>query len=95
MTNIPDHNLEYVYTKKSFKKDMWTIFIIWLIMRLIRIALSLTVGIMAFGAVPLALLLWGSGLCFGLGIARIMVYRKSVKINDLQKTVERNASKQK
>lgn len=84
-----DFLLEYVYRKKQFRKSMWTFVGIWVALRVLRAILYLTVGIGYLSSIPAIMIFWASGLVFGLAIMTIIVYRRSVRVDDLDQEVAR------
>lgn len=84
MGKKPDYQLEYVYTKKAFKKQMWILVLIWLALRITRLTLYMIFGVAYLGTVAASLIFWGTGLCFGLAIMSIIVYRRSVPLEQIE-----------
>ena len=89
MTRKPDYTLEYVYHKSKFKKSMWTFLGIWLALRILRAVLYFTIGVTVLNSIPAAMILWASGLVFGLAIMTIIVYRRSLPVDELDREAER------
>jgi formate/nitrite transporter FocA (FNT family) len=84
-----DFLLEYVYHKKQFRRAMWTYVAIWAALRIARAILYFTVGIAFLSSIPATLIFWASGLVFGLAIMTIIIYRRSVRVDDLDQEVAR------
>ena len=89
MTKKPDTTLEYVYYKSHFKRSMWIYLGIWLALRICRAILYFTVGITFLASIPATLIFWASGLVFGLAIMSIIIYRRSVPVDVLDREAER------
>ena len=89
MTKKPDYALEFVFRKSTFKKSMWIYFGIWLALRVLRVVLYFTVGLTFLSSIPAAFIFWASGLVFGLAIMTIIIYRRSVRVDDLETEVAR------
>jgi hypothetical protein len=94
MTKKPDYTLEFVYSKSQFKKSMWTYLGVYLVLRALRIFLYLTVGITYLASIPAALIFWASGVCFGFAILSIILYRRSIKVEEIEREKERIINKQ-
>lgn len=89
MAKKPDYQLEYVYNKSKFKKAMWWYLALWLITRIARAIMYFTVGVMAFGGIPAAFIFFFSGLIFGLAIMSVIIYRRSVRVEDIEREKNR------
>lgn len=89
MTKKPDYTLEYVYRKSQFKKSMWIYLGIWLALRISRAILYFTVGVTFLGSIPAAMIFWATGLVFGLAIMTIIIYRRSVRVDELNREADR------
>jgi hypothetical protein len=85
----PDYQLEYVYRKSKFRRAMWTYLAVWLVLRVLRAVLYLTVGITYLASIPAAFIFWASGVCFGFAILTIIIYRRSIKVEEIDREVER------
>ena len=77
-----DYLLEYVYHKKQFKKSMWRFLFMWITLRTIHIILYLAIGKAYLTSWVAIFLFWASGLVFGLAIMTLIIYRRSIRIND-------------
>lgn len=84
-----DFLLEYVYRKKQFRRSMWIYLGIWLALRILRAILIFTVGVTVLGSIPAAMIFWASGLVFGLAIMTIIIYRKSIRVDELEREADR------
>jgi hypothetical protein len=84
MFKKPDYQLEYVYNKNRFKRTIWLCVIFWILTRIARAIMYFTVGVMAFGGIPAAFIFFFSGLIFGIATMSIIVYRKSVRVQDIE-----------
>lgn len=93
MTKKPDYQLEYVYNKSRFKRTMWLCVIFWVLTRIARAIMYFTVGVMAFGAIPASFIFFFSGLIFGIAAMAIIVYRKSVRVEDIEREKDRLSPK--
>lgn len=89
MAPKPDYQLEYVYNKSKFKKSMWWFFALWLLTRIARAILYFTVGIAFLGGIPAAFIFFFSGLLFGLAAMSIIIYRRSVRVEDIEREKRR------
>lgn len=94
MSKKPDYQLEFVYKKSQFKKAMWTYLGVWLVLRVLRAMLYLTVGIAYLSSIPAILIFWASGVCFGFAILTIIVYRRSIRVEEIEREKERIINKQ-
>lgn len=72
---------------------MWTYLAIWLVLRVLRAVLYLTVGITYLASIPAALIFWASGVVVGFALLTIYVYRRSIKIEEIDREVERITNK--
>jgi hypothetical protein len=84
MTKKPDYLLEYVYTKSEFKKKLWWCLAIYIVLRVIRAILYLTVGIAYLSGIPAAFIFFGTGFVWGIAAHSIWRYRKSVRVDDIE-----------
>jgi uncharacterized membrane protein len=89
MTKKPDYQLEFVYHKSQFKKAMWICFGIWLILRITRVGLYLTFGAAFIGSIPAAFIFFFTGMSAGVALALIILYRKSVRVDDIEREKRR------
>ena len=83
-----DYALEYVFRRHQFIRTMWIYVIIWVALRICRAILWLTVGITWLSSVPAMIIFWGSGLICGMLLVTYYIYRRSVRID----TIERERS---
>jgi hypothetical protein len=84
MVKKPDYVLEYVYTKSQFKKKLWWCLAIYLVLRITRSVLYLTVGVMVLGGIPAAFIFFFTGFIWGIAAHTIWRYRRSVRLEDLE-----------
>lgn len=89
MGKKPDYQLEYVYNKSQFKKALWWCVGLWLVTRIIRVVMYFTVGIMVFGGIPAAFIFFFSGMIFGVATIWIVIYRRSVRVEDIERERKR------
>lgn len=73
---------EYVFTKGHLKKFLFRYFLIWFVLRLIRFILLLTIGFSFITSPWYILLVFMSGIPFGLAIHAIVFYKMSVHIEN-------------
>lgn len=93
MSKKPDYLLEYIYSKSQFKKKLWWCLAVYIILRIIRAILYLTVGIMIMEGIPAAFIFFGTGMVVGIAAHSIWRYRRSVRIDDVDAELERIRSK--
>lgn len=93
MTKKPDYQLEYVYTKSQFKKTMWWCLGLYLVLRTARAVLYLTVGIAVWNSIPAAFIFFFTGFVWGLAALAIYRYRKSVRVEDIERERDRLTKK--
>jgi len=84
MSKKPDYLLEYVYTKSQFKKKLWWCLGIYIVLRVLRIVLYLTVGVAWLSSIPAAFIFFGTGMVFGIAAHSIWRYRRSVRLDDVE-----------
>jgi hypothetical protein len=84
MSKKPDYQLEYVYHKSQFKKAMWICVGIWLVLRLARVGLYLTLGMAFIGSIPAAFIFFFTGMSAGVALALVILYRMSVRVDDIE-----------
>lgn len=84
MAKKPDYVLEYVYTKSQFKKKLWRCFGIYLVLRILRVILYLTVGVAWLSSIPAAFIFFLTGMVFGAAAHSIWRYRRSVRLDDVE-----------
>jgi hypothetical protein len=84
MAKKPDYVLEYIYTKNQFKVKLWWCLGIYLVLRIARIVLYLTVGIMVLNGIPAAFIFFGTGFVFGIAAHSIWRFRRSVRLDDVE-----------
>jgi hypothetical protein len=77
MEKKPDYQLVYVYTKKKFKRDMWTYLAIWVVLRALRVILYLSLGTAYLTTITAAFIFFGTGMVWGFAILSVIVYRRS------------------
>jgi hypothetical protein len=75
----PDYQLVYIYSKRKFKRHMWTFFFIWLTLRVLRLVLYFTVGIAYLSSIPAAFIFFGTGMVWGFAILSVFIYRRSAR----------------
>jgi hypothetical protein len=68
---------------------MWTYVGIWIALRVLRAILYFTVGLAFLSSIPAAFIFWASGLVFGLAIMTIIIYRRSVRVDELNREADR------
>lgn len=93
MTKKPDYQLEYVYNKSLFKKTIIWCVILWVITRIARAVMYFTVGVLALGGIPASFIFFFSGLIFGIALMAIIVYRRSVRVEDIEREKDRLTQK--
>lgn len=93
MAKKPDYVLEYVYTKRQFKRKMWWCLGIYLALRILRAVLYLTFGIAYLSSIPAALIFFGTGMIVGIAAHSIWRYRRSVRLDDIEAEKVRLLSK--
>lgn len=81
----PDYALEYVFRRSQFNRTMWILVAIWVALRLCRALIILTVGLTWLASIPAMIIFWGSGLICGLILATYYVYRRSVRIDSIER----------
>ena len=89
MTKKPDYQLEYVYPKSRFKKVIWWVVGLYLALRAARAILYFTVGLMWLGGIPAAFIFFFSGFMLGIAFVAIYLYRRSVRVTDIEDEKER------
>lgn len=85
----PDYQLEYIYTKSQFKKKMWWCVGIYILLRVLRAILFVTVGVAWLSGIPAAFIFFGSGFVLGIMAHSIWRYRKSVRLDDIEREKNR------
>jgi hypothetical protein len=85
MTKKPDYELEYVYTKSRYKKTLWWCVGIYVVLRILRAILYLTIGITFLSSIPAAFIFFFTGFIWGIGALAIYRYRKSVRVEDIER----------
>lgn len=93
MTKKPDYELEYVYTKSRFKKTLWWCVGIYLVLRILRAILYLTIGITFLNSIPAAFIFFFTGFIWGIAALAIYRYRKSVRVEDIEREKDRLLNK--
>lgn len=93
MTKKPDYELEYVYTKSRFKKTLWWCVGIYLVLRILRAILYLTIGITFLSSIPAAFIFFFTGFIWGIAALAIYRYRKSVRVEDIEREKDRLLNK--
>ena len=94
MGKKPDYQLEYVYTKSQFKKTVWWCIGIYLALRTLRVVLYLTIGISYVNSIPAVFIFFFTGFVLGILALAIYRYRRSVKVEDLEREKARLKNKQ-
>jgi hypothetical protein len=89
MTKKPDYELEYIYTKSQYKKKLWWCLGIYIALRVLRAILYLTVGITFLSSIPAAFIFFGTGMVVGIAAHSIWRYRKSVRVEDVEREKRR------
>lgn len=90
MSKEPDHELEYVYTKRSFKKAMWLFVGLWVLTRIARVIFYITTGVALFDTSGLTLaIVLCTGAILGAAIMYSYVFFKSVRVEALEKEKNR------
>ncbi len=89
MGKKPDYQLEYVYNKSRFKRTIWLCVIFWVLTRVARFIMYFTVGVAAFGFIPASFIFFFGGLAFGIATMSIIIYRKSVRVEDIEREKDR------
>lgn len=93
MTKKPDYELEYVYTKSRFKKTLWWCLGIYIVLRILRAILYLTIGITFLSSIPAAFIFFFTGFIWGIAALAIYRYRKSVRVEDIEREKDRLLNK--
>ncbi len=93
MAKKPDYQLEYVYNKSRFARTIRLCVIFWILTRIARAVMYFTVGVAAFGFIPASFIFFFSGLVFGIAAMAIVVYRKSVRVEDIEREKDRLSPK--
>ena len=93
MTKKPDYELEYVYTKSRFKKTLWWCLGIYIVLRILRAILYLTIGIAFLSSIPAAFIFFFTGFIWGIAALAIYRYRKSVRVVDIEREKDRLLNK--
>lgn len=94
MGKKPDYELEYVYTKSQFTRTVWWCISIYLVLRVIRATLYLTLGAVYLTSIPAAFIFFFTGFVMGILALAIYRYRSSVKVEDLEREKDRIKNKQ-
>lgn len=89
MSKKPDYELEYVYTKRQFKKTVWWCIGLYLALRITRAVLYLTIGIAFLNSIPAAFIFFGTGFVLGILALAVYRYRKSVRVEDIEREKNR------
>lgn len=89
MANKPDYQLEYIYTKSQFKKKLWWCLGIYIVLRVLRAIVYLTVGLAWLGGIPAAFIFFFTGFVVGIAAHSIWRYRKSVRLEDVEREKDR------
>lgn len=89
MGKKPDYQLEYVYNKSRFKRTIWLCVLFWVLTRIARAIMYFTIGVGAFGFIPASFIFFLSGLVFGIATMSIIIYRKSVRVDDIEREKDR------
>jgi hypothetical protein len=84
MGKKPDYVLEYVYTKSQYKRKLWWCLGIYLVLRILRAVLYLTVGIAYLSSIPAAFIFFFTGFVWGIAAHTIWRYRRSVRVDDIE-----------
>lgn len=86
MRKEPDYQIEYVYTKRSFKKAMWIFVGLWVMTRIARAIFYFATGVALFSTSLVTLLIvFVTGIVVGLAIMYTYVYFKSVPVEDIER----------
>ena len=72
--------LEYVFTRRQFKRRMWSYLFMYLGIRVIRTILFLIFGAPYLISVWALLLVFANGIVFGMAILTIIYYRRAIQI---------------
>lgn len=88
-TKKPDYQLEYVYNKSQFKRYMWICLGIWVVLRTARVILYLTVGTAFLSSIPAAFIFFFTGMVAGVALAYVIIYRRSVRVDDIEREKRR------
>lgn len=89
MSKKPDYQLEYVYNKSRFKRTIWLCVLFWILTRVARAVMYFTVGVAVWGFIPASFIFFFSGLVFGIATMAIIIYRKSVRVEDIDREKDR------
>jgi hypothetical protein len=93
MSSKPDYQLEYVFTKKKFKTVVWWCIGLFIALRVARIILYLTFGVMWLSSIPAAFIFFFTGFVLGVLFVAIYLYRASVRIEDIEREKDRLSQK--
>lgn len=90
MDKDPNYQLEYVYTKRSFKKAMWMFVGLWVLTRIARAVFAITTGVALFSTATVTLLIvFVTGIVVGLAVLYTYIYFKSVRVEDIEREKDR------
>lgn len=89
MSKKPDYQLEYVFTKSKFKTVVWWCIGIYLALRAARGILYITLGITWLSSIPAAFIFFFTGFILGVLFVAIYLYRKSARVDDLEREKDR------
>lgn len=93
MSKKPDYELEYVYTKSRYTKTLWWCLGAYIVLRITRAVLYLTVGIAVLNSIPAAFIFFFTGFVWGIAALAIYRYLKSVRVEDVEREKDRLTQK--
>lgn len=85
--------MEYVYSKRQFKRSLWICLGVYIALRILRAVLYFTVGVAWLSSIPAATIFFASGVVFGIAIKMIWRYRRSVPVADVDEELDRIKNK--
>ena len=94
MSKKPDFQLEYVFTKNKFKAVVWWCIGIYLALRAARVILYLTFGLTWMSSIPAAFIFFFTGFILGVLFVAIYLYRRSVRVDEIEQETDRLSKKQ-
>lgn len=96
MNKEPDYELEYVYTKRSFKKAMWLFVGLWVLTRIARAIFYAATGVPLLSTALITLIIvLCTGMVCGAAVMYCYVYFKSVRVDEIEREKTRLVSRKK
>lgn len=93
MSKKPDYQLEYVYSKSEYKKTLWWCLGIYIVLRVTRAIMYITIGVTFLNSIPAAFIFFFTGMVFGVAASAIWRYRRSVRVDEIEREKARLAKK--